>query len=52
MSQIIHTIREDVVRRTAARCRRRNIRIPTFAEMRDPSLVPDSVRQQLPAGFP
>ncbi len=49
MSQIIHTIREDVVRRTAARCRRRNIRIPTFAEMRDPSLVPDSVRQQLPA---
>ncbi len=49
MSQIIHTIREDVVRRTAARCRRRNIRIPTFAEMRDPSLIPESVRKQLPA---
>ncbi len=32
-----------------ARCRDRGILIPTFAQMRDPDLVPDGVRRRLPA---
>jgi cysteine synthase A len=45
--RLINTINEAVVRRTAARCRERGIRIPTFAQMRDPSLVPAGVRERL-----
>lgn len=45
--KLINTINEAVIRRTAARCRERGIRIPTFAQMRDPSLVPPEVRERL-----
>ena len=45
--RLINTINEAVVRRNAARCRERGIRIPTFAQMRDPSLVPAEVRERL-----
>lgn len=38
---------EAVVERAAARCRERGIRIPTFAQQRDPSLVPAVVRERL-----
>ncbi len=48
-SQIIRTMNPAVVKKTAARCRERGIVIPTFAQMRDPSLVSASVRQKLPA---
>ena len=47
MSRIIKTVNRDVIKRTAQRCRERNIIIPTFAQMRDPSLIPESVRQKL-----
>ena len=40
--------RPDVVlERAAARCRERGIRIPTFAQMRDPNRVPETVRARL-----
>ena len=37
----------DVVARTAARCRNRGILIPTFAQQRDPRLIPQSVQDEL-----
>ncbi len=38
---------EAVLGRAAARCRERGIRIPTFAQMRDPSRIPATVRERL-----
>jgi cysteine synthase A len=38
---------EEVLSRTVRRCRERNIILPTFAQLRDPSLVPGSVRGRL-----
>ena len=47
MSKIIKQLRPDIIRKTARRCRERGIVIPTFAQLRDPSLVPTSVRSRL-----
>ncbi len=47
MSQIIHRIHEDVVKRTAARCKARGITIPTFRQLRDPESIPAAVRAKL-----
>ncbi len=47
MSKIIKQLRPDVIRKTARRCRERGIVIPTFAQLRDPSLIPASVRSRL-----
>lgn len=47
MASIIKKLNPSVVRRTARRCRERGIVIPTFAQLRDPSLVPASVRRRL-----
>lgn len=47
MSRLIKTINKDVIRRTARRCRERNIVIPTFAQMRDPGLIPASIKERL-----
>jgi cysteine synthase len=49
MSKIINHIDHDVVKKTAARCKKRGITIPTFAQMRDPDLIPESVKKQLPS---
>jgi cysteine synthase A len=38
---------DEVLRRTASRCKERGIVIPTFAEMREPALVPDAIRSRL-----
>ena len=46
-SQLIRRINPVVRSKTAARCRERGIIIPTFAEMRDPSLVAPSVQERL-----
>jgi hypothetical protein len=46
--RIIDQIREDVLEKTVQRCRERNIIIPTFAQQRDPRLVPESIRRRLP----
>jgi hypothetical protein len=40
MSQIIKKLHPDVIRRTAKRCRERGVVIPTFKQLRDPSLIP------------
>jgi cysteine synthase len=49
MSKIIKRINHEVVKKTAARCKKHGITIPTFAQMRDPKLIPDAVKKQLPA---
>ncbi len=47
MSRIVKQTNTEVLKRTAARCRERGIRIPTFAQMRDPAGVPESVKAKL-----
>ena len=47
MSKIIKQLRPDVIRKTAQRCRERGIVIPTFKQLRDPSLIPASIRSKL-----
>jgi cysteine synthase A len=41
------TRNEQALERAAERARERNIMIPTFAQMRDPSLIPDTIRNKL-----
>jgi cysteine synthase len=41
------TVHEEVVERTVRRCRERGIRIPTFAQMRDPHLIPQDIQKRL-----
>ncbi len=38
---------EAVLSKTAARCRERGVTIPTFAQMRDPSRIPEAVTTRL-----
>jgi len=47
MSRIIKQIDHAVVKKTAARCKARGITIPTFAQMRDPQTIPQSIRSKL-----
>src|ERR1019366_3641222 len=47
MPTIIRRLRPSVIDRTARRCRERGILIPTFAQLRDPSRIPQSVRRRL-----
>jgi cysteine synthase len=46
-SALIHHLKPDVIERTAVRCRERGIRIPTFAQLRDPALIPASITSRL-----
>jgi cysteine synthase A len=46
-SKIIDHMKTDVIERTAARCRDRGIRIPTFAQLRDPAHIPASITSRL-----
>lgn len=48
MSKIIRKLNQSVIKKTAARCKKHNILIPTFAQMRDPNLVPKAIQKQLP----
>ncbi|HEB65958.1 MAG TPA: pyridoxal-phosphate dependent enzyme [Chloroflexi bacterium] len=41
------TIYEDRLQRAVKRAKERNIIIPTFAQMKDPSLIPDSIKEEL-----
>jgi len=41
------TVHEDVLEKTVKRAQERNIIIPTFAQQKDPSLVPDKVKARL-----
>ncbi len=38
---------EQILEATVRRCRERNILIPTYKQMRDPSLVPEKLREEL-----
>lgn len=49
MSKIIKKIDQSVVKKTAARCKKHGITIPTFAQMRDPDSIPDSIKKKLPS---
>jgi len=40
-------INQAVLKKTAELCRKRNIVIPTFAQMRDPSLIPAKIKNDL-----
>jgi cysteine synthase A len=48
MSKIIKNIQTDIVKKTAARCRKHGISIPTFAQMRYPETIPASIKSKLP----
>ena len=41
------TIHKDRLEQTIERVRERNFIIPTFAQMKDPSLIPDSIKEKL-----
>jgi cysteine synthase len=41
------TVHETTLDSAARRAKERNIRIPTFKQMRDPSIIPDSIKQEL-----
>ncbi len=45
--KIIDRIDEKVLDRTARRCRERNIIIPTFAQQKDPTTVPQRIKDRL-----
>lgn len=47
MSRIIKRLYPEVIKKTAKRCRERGIVLPTFKQLRDPSLIPPSVRKRL-----
>ncbi len=48
MSRIIKKIDRKVLKKTAARCKAQGITIPTFAQMRDPKKIPQSIKAKLP----
>ena len=45
--RVIKNIDEKVIAKTVKRCRERGVLIPTFAEQRDPSRVPEVVKKRL-----
>jgi cysteine synthase len=47
MSSIVKKLYPDVIKKTAARCKERGVVIPTFAQMRDPNLIPDAMKKKL-----
>ncbi len=47
MAKIDLTMYEDRLERAVSRARERNIVIPTFAQQKNPALVPDSIKEQL-----
>jgi cysteine synthase len=47
MSRIVRQLYPEVIRKTAARCRKHGIVIPTFRQMRDPSHIPAAITHRL-----
>ena len=47
MSRIVKSIDEEVLKRTAKRCRELGVVIPTYAQMRDPELIPAATKAKL-----
>ncbi len=46
-SRITKSVNQEVVNRTAARCRERGIRIPTFRQMAEPEEIPSAITERL-----
>ena len=42
--KLVPEIREDVLQKSIARAREHNIVLPTFAQQKDPALVPDAIK--------
>ncbi|MCX7847610.1 MAG: pyridoxal-phosphate dependent enzyme [bacterium] len=40
-------LNEEVVARAAARCRERHVVLPTFAQLKDPALIPAEIKERL-----
>jgi cysteine synthase len=47
MSKIIKRLHPEVIKKTAARCRKRGILLPTFAQLRNPELIPPAIKRKL-----
>jgi cysteine synthase len=47
MSKIIKRLYPQVIRKSAKRCREHGIVLPTFKQLRDPSLVPPAIKRKL-----
>ncbi|UCG32919.1 MAG: hypothetical protein JSU68_14795, partial [Phycisphaerales bacterium] len=45
--RIIEKIDEAVLAKTVERCRQRNIIIPTFAQQRNPTEIPEAITKRL-----
>ena len=45
--RVVEKINEKVLEKTVQRCRERNIIIPTFAEQKDPTKVPEKIKKKL-----
>ncbi|MBN2446120.1 MAG: pyridoxal-phosphate dependent enzyme [Phycisphaerae bacterium] len=45
--RVIDQVNEEVLEKTAKRCRERNIIIPTFAQQKDPTKVPAKIKERL-----
>ncbi|MEW6012095.1 MAG: pyridoxal-phosphate dependent enzyme [Elusimicrobiota bacterium] len=39
--------KNEIIKKTALRCREKNIIIPTFKQMKNPSLIPDKIKKEL-----
>jgi len=48
MDMALNQVNEDILAKAVSRCRERNIIIPTLAEMKDPNLVPNEIKERLP----
>ena len=47
MNSKVFSFNEDVLKKTAKRCKERNIIIPTIAQQKNPELRPDNIKQKL-----
>jgi len=47
MPSIIQRLKPEVIQKTVRRCRERGVLIPTFAQLRQPALIPDAVKARL-----
>lgn len=47
MSRIIKRIDSKTIKKTAARCRERGVVVPTFAQLRNPETIPQTVKDKL-----
>ncbi len=47
MNSKVFSFNEDVLKKTAKRCKERNIIIPTIAQQKNPELIPDNIKQKL-----